>query len=41
VIWNDPALGVRWPIAASTVSERDGAYLKLRKHSRDWLLHCG
>jgi hypothetical protein len=37
----DLKLGVRWPIATPTVSERGGAYLKLREHSRDRLLHCG
>ncbi|MGB6966496.1 MAG: dTDP-4-dehydrorhamnose 3,5-epimerase [Xanthobacteraceae bacterium] len=38
--WNDPDVGIRWPIAAPTVSPRDGAFPKLRDLGRDRLPHC-
>ena len=30
VLWNDPDLGIEWPIAEPTLSERDGGALPLR-----------
>ena len=30
VLWNDPDIGVRWPVSAPLVSERDGRGRRLR-----------
>jgi dTDP-4-dehydrorhamnose 3,5-epimerase len=30
LLWNDPDIGIRWPIEAPMVSQRDAAYPKLR-----------
>jgi dTDP-4-dehydrorhamnose 3,5-epimerase len=31
LLWNDPDIGIRWPIDAPSVSPRDGAYPTLRE----------
>jgi dTDP-4-dehydrorhamnose 3,5-epimerase len=30
VVWNDPDVGIRWPIEAPSVSIRDAGYPRLR-----------
>jgi dTDP-4-dehydrorhamnose 3,5-epimerase len=30
LLWNDPDIGIRWPVTAPTVSERDAAFPRLR-----------
>ena len=39
LLWNDPDVGIRWPIDAPIVSKRDGAYRRLRDLNRDSLPH--
>jgi dTDP-4-dehydrorhamnose 3,5-epimerase len=41
LIWNDPDVGVRWPIANPIVSERDSAYLALRHLTNKSLPNVG
>jgi dTDP-4-dehydrorhamnose 3,5-epimerase len=33
VLWNDPALGIPWPVATPTLSEKDRAYPRLQEIS--------
>ncbi len=37
--WNDPDVGIEWPIDAPLVSPRDAAYPALREIARDQLPH--
>lgn len=37
VLWSDPALGIDWPVAAPTVSQKDAAALPLAQLSPDAL----
>lgn len=37
VLWNDPEIGIRWPILAPILSPRDAAHLSLRKISLERL----
>ena len=37
LFWNDPDVGIRWPVAAPVVSARDAAYPKLRELGADRL----
>jgi dTDP-4-dehydrorhamnose 3,5-epimerase len=39
VIWNDPDIGISWPIATPTVSKRDNAYPMLRQLDCEKLPH--
>ncbi len=39
VIWNDPDIGIRWPIATPVVSQRDNSYPILRELDRERLPH--
>ena len=39
IVWNDPDIGVLWPIAPSAVSTRDAAYPRLRDLSSVALPH--
>jgi dTDP-4-dehydrorhamnose 3,5-epimerase len=39
VVWNDPDVGVRWPIAPVSISQRDAAYPNLRALSPTQLPH--
>jgi dTDP-4-dehydrorhamnose 3,5-epimerase len=39
LVWNDPDIGIRWPIEAPVVSQRDGAYPRLRDLKHDGLPH--
>ena len=39
LLWNDPDVGIIWPVAAPLVSSRDAAYPALRKLRRDHLPH--
>lgn len=39
LLWNDPEIGIRWPIEAPIVSKRDGAYPRLRDLDRQRLPH--
>jgi dTDP-4-dehydrorhamnose 3,5-epimerase len=39
LLWNDPDVGVRWPIDSPIVSRRDGAYPRLRDLKPDRLPH--
>lgn len=41
LLWSDPDIGIRWPIAAPTVSQRDGAFPRLRELNRARLPHIG
>jgi dTDP-4-dehydrorhamnose 3,5-epimerase len=41
VVWNDPDIGIKWPIENPLLSERDGAYPKLHQLGRDRLPHAG
>ena len=40
VLWCDPDIGIRWPVAAPNVSERDGSYPKLRDTDQEQLPHA-
>ena len=35
IAWNDPDIGVAWPIAAPILSAKDSAYEPLANHDRD------
>ena len=37
VVWNDPQIGIKWPIENPTVSARDGGYPSLRELGRERL----
>ena len=37
--WNDPDIGIRWPVAAPRVSARDSAFPRLRQLDRSVLPH--
>jgi len=37
VIWNDPEIGIRWPLENPIVSRRDGSYPSLRDLGRERL----
>ncbi|MGA7430939.1 MAG: dTDP-4-dehydrorhamnose 3,5-epimerase [Xanthobacteraceae bacterium] len=39
LLWNDPDIGIRWPIDAPNVSPRDGAYPTLRELGPERLPH--
>lgn len=39
VVWNDPEIGIHWPIEAPIVSKRDSGYPGLRELDREWLPH--
>lgn len=39
LFWNDPGVGIKWPMAAPLVSSRDAGYPTLRKLGRDDLPH--
>jgi dTDP-4-dehydrorhamnose 3,5-epimerase len=39
LLWNDPDIGIRWPLAAPLVSARDAAYPKLRDLGPEKLPH--
>jgi dTDP-4-dehydrorhamnose 3,5-epimerase len=39
VVWNDPQIGIEWPIENPVVSERDGTYPTLSQIGRDQLPH--
>lgn len=39
LLWNDPDVGIAWPIAPSGISPRDAAYPKLRDLTPDQLPH--
>ncbi len=39
LLWSDPAIGVRWPLAQPIVSQRDGSYPRLADIARDRLPH--
>jgi dTDP-4-dehydrorhamnose 3,5-epimerase len=39
LLWNDPEIGIRWPIEAPVVSQRDGGYPRLRDLDRQRLPH--
>jgi dTDP-4-dehydrorhamnose 3,5-epimerase len=41
LIWSDRDVGIRWPIANTTVSPRDDAYPALRQLDRARLPHVG
>jgi dTDP-4-dehydrorhamnose 3,5-epimerase len=41
LLWNDPQIGIRWPIENPVVSQRDGAYPMLRELDRDHFPHVG
>ena len=33
--WNDPAVGIAWPVSAPLLSAKDSAYEPLERHDRD------
>ena len=39
VVWNDPQIGIRWPIDTPIVSKRDSSYPTLREIDRERLPH--
>jgi dTDP-4-dehydrorhamnose 3,5-epimerase len=39
LLWNDPDIGIRWPIANPVLSERDKSYPRLRDLERGRLPH--
>lgn len=39
VHWNDPDLGIQWPIDTPRISPRDAAYLRLRELTAEQLPH--
>jgi dTDP-4-dehydrorhamnose 3,5-epimerase len=41
ILWKDPQIGIRWPIANPIVSARDSAYPTLRQLDRATLPHVG
>ena len=40
IIWNDPAIGIEWPVARPVLSERDQELPRLEDIPRDSLLTC-
>ncbi len=40
LLWNDPDVGIRWPIEAPAVSTRDASYSRLRDLDRARLPHA-
>ncbi len=40
VAWNDPQVGIRWPIENPVMSSRDRSYPALRELIRERLPHC-
>jgi dTDP-4-dehydrorhamnose 3,5-epimerase len=40
LVWNDPDLGIQWPIDDPVVSARDRAYPRLRELNRQCLPHA-
>jgi dTDP-4-dehydrorhamnose 3,5-epimerase len=41
LLWNDPQIGIRWPVKTPIVSKRDSAYPVLRELGRDRLPQVG
>jgi dTDP-4-dehydrorhamnose 3,5-epimerase len=41
VVWNDPQIGIRWPVDRPMISERDRAYPFLRELGKERLPHRG
>ncbi len=41
IVWNDPDIGIRWPITNPIVSKRDNAYPGLRQLDRARLPYVG
>ncbi len=41
IIWNDPALGITWPIADPLLSKKDGAYQRLSEMVGELPAHEG
>ncbi len=41
LIWNDPEIGIRWPIESPILSKRDCFFPKLRELGRQQLPHVG
>jgi dTDP-4-dehydrorhamnose 3,5-epimerase len=39
LLWNDPNVGIRWPIEPESISERDAAYPRLQALSPEQLPH--
>jgi dTDP-4-dehydrorhamnose 3,5-epimerase len=39
LLWNDPDIGIRWPVPAPVVSARDAAYPTLRELAPERLPH--
>jgi dTDP-4-dehydrorhamnose 3,5-epimerase len=39
LVWNDPDIGIHWPIGNPAVSQRDGAYPRLRELDPEQLPH--
>jgi len=39
LVWNDPDVGIAWPIEPESVAPRDAAYPRLRELTRDRLPH--
>lgn len=37
MVWNDPEIGIAWPMTDPTVSEKDGAFPKLSGIDRERL----
>ncbi len=37
IVWNDPALGITWPVPAPILSTKDRAYCTLEKMDTDYL----
>jgi dTDP-4-dehydrorhamnose 3,5-epimerase len=40
VVWNDPEVGICWPIAGPLISNRDQSYPRLAELQRERLPHC-
>jgi len=41
LLWNDPQIGIQWPVETPVVSKRDSAYPTLRELDHDRLPHVG
>lgn len=39
LLWNDPDVGIQWPLSAPVVAVRDASYLRLKDLSLDTLPH--
>ena len=37
ILWNDPAIGIEWPISAPLISEKDAKHPTLAKVARELL----